>query len=89
MRIALAAASAFVLAPTSAFAVDYLSADQAAKMMFPDADGFESREVTLDAAQMQQLAAQGVQARSAKWPSSRPMSSTRSSPSSPFAPASF
>ena len=68
MRIALAAASAFVLAPTSAFAVDYLSADQAAKLMFPDADRFESREVTLDAAQLQKLSTQGVQARSARWP---------------------
>lgn len=68
MRITLAAASAFVLAPTSVFAVDYLSADQAAKAMFPDADRFESRDVTLDAAQMQKLSTQGVQARSAKWP---------------------
>jgi Na+-translocating ferredoxin:NAD+ oxidoreductase RnfG subunit len=68
MRITLAAATAFALAPTSVFAVDYLSADQAAKAIFPDADRFESRDVTLDAAQMQKLSAQGVQARSAKWP---------------------
>lgn len=67
MRITLAAASAFALAPTSVFAVDYLSADQAAKAMFPDADRFESRDVTMDAAQMQKLSTQGVQARSAKW----------------------
>jgi len=67
MRIVLAA-SALALAPASAFAVDYLSAEQAAKLMFPDADRFESREVTLDAAQMQTLAAQGVPARSARWP---------------------
>ena len=67
MRIVLAA-SALALAPASAFAVDYLSAEQAAKLMFPDADRFESREVTLDAVQMQTLAAQGVPARSVRWP---------------------
>ncbi|WP_372524674.1 FMN-binding protein [Piscinibacter sp.] len=66
MRIALAAAAA-ALAPTSAFAVDYLSAEQAAKLMFPDADRFESRELTLDAVQLQELDAQGVAARSARW----------------------
>ena len=64
------AASAFALAasPSGAFAVDYLSAEQAAKLMFPDADAFEARSVTLDAAQLQQLDAQGVRARSARWP---------------------
>ena len=68
MRVVLAA-SAFALAaaPTSAFAVDYLSADQAAKLLFPDADAFEMRSVTLVAAQLQQLDAQGVRARSANW----------------------
>jgi Na+-translocating ferredoxin:NAD+ oxidoreductase RnfG subunit len=66
MRIVLAV-SAMALAPASAFAVDYLSAEQAAKLMFPDADHFESRDITLDAAQMQKLAAQGVSARSARW----------------------
>lgn len=68
MRITLTAASALVLAPSSVFSVDYLSADQAAKLMFPQADRFESREVMLDAAQMQKLSAQGVHARSARWP---------------------
>lgn len=68
MRIALAAtALTFAAAPTGAFAVDYLSADQAAKLMFPDADAFESRTVALDAAQLQQLEAQGVRGRSASW----------------------
>ena len=66
MRIALAA-SAVALAPASAFAVDYLSAEQAARLMFPDADRFESRDIDLDAAQLQALAAQGVQPRSAHW----------------------
>jgi Na+-translocating ferredoxin:NAD+ oxidoreductase RnfG subunit len=66
MRVVLAA-SAMALAPTSAFAVDYLSAEQAARQMFPDAERFEQRELTLDAAQMQKLDAQGVHARSARW----------------------
>ena len=67
MCLVLAAAAA-ALAPASAFAVDYLSAEQAAKLMFPDADAFEARTVTLDAAQLRQLDAQGVRARSAAWP---------------------
>ena len=53
--------------PTTAFAADYLSAEQAAKLMFPEADAFESRSLTLDAAQLQQLDASGVRARSANW----------------------
>ena len=68
MHLKLAASAlAAAMAPTSAFAVDYLSTDQAAKLMFPDADAFEARSLTLDAAQMQQLDAQGVRARSANW----------------------
>ena len=35
--------------------------------MFPDADGFDTRSVALDAAQLQQLEAQGVRGRSANW----------------------
>ena len=69
MRVVLAASAlAAAAVPTSAFAVDYLSAEQAAKLMFPDADTFEARTVTLDAAQLQQLDAQGVRGRSANWP---------------------
>ena len=69
MRLVLAAAAvATATAPTSAFAVDYLSAAQAAKLMFPDADAFEVRNMTLDAGQLQQLEAQGVRGRSAHWP---------------------
>ena len=67
MRIVLAV-SALAAAPASAFAVDYLTAEQAGKLMFPDADHFTSRELTLDAAQMQKLDAAGVRARSARWP---------------------
>ena len=69
MRVVLAASALAVAAvPTSAFAVDYLNAEQAAQLMFPDADAFETRSVTLDAAQLRQLDAQGVRARSATWP---------------------
>ena len=68
MRVVLmAAAVASAAAPTAAFAVDYLGAEQAAKLMFPDADAFETHNVALDAAQLQQLEAQGVRARSAAW----------------------
>ncbi len=70
MRITLAAsalATTVVLAPTTAFAVDNLSAEQAATAMFPVADRFESKDVALTAAQMQQLSTQGVSARSANW----------------------
>lgn len=69
MRLTLAASALAVMAaaPASAFAVDYLDAEQAAKLIFPDADAFEARDVTLDAAQLQQLDAQGVKARSAHW----------------------
>lgn len=69
MRVTLAATTmAAALAPSSAFAVDYLSAEQAARLMFPDAETFELRTVALDAGQLQQLDAQGVRARSASWP---------------------
>lgn len=70
MRITLASsalAATAAVAPAGAFAIDYLSADQAAKLMFPDADSFEARDLTLDAAQLQKLDAQGVRGRSARW----------------------
>ena len=69
VRSAAAAASVLgsVVASTSAFAVDYLSAGQAARLMFPEADRFEAHEVLLDAAQLQALAAQGVAPRSQRW----------------------
>jgi Na+-translocating ferredoxin:NAD+ oxidoreductase RnfG subunit len=68
MRLTVAGpALALAAAPASAFAVDYLSAEQAARLIFPDAESFEARDVTLDAAQMQALDAQGVKARSAHW----------------------
>jgi hypothetical protein len=70
MRITLAAsalATSAVLAPTAAFAVDYLSAEQAAAAIFPTADRFDTKPLALTATQMQQLSAQGVSARSANW----------------------
>ena len=69
MRLVLATSALAACAlPTRAFAIDYMSAEQAAKLMFPDADAFETRTVQLDAAQLQQLDAQGTPARSASWP---------------------
>jgi Na+-translocating ferredoxin:NAD+ oxidoreductase RnfG subunit len=59
--------AAMAAAPATAFAVDYLSAEQAARQMFPDAERFERREIALDAAAMKQLAEQGIRARSARW----------------------
>jgi len=69
MRVVLAGtlAAAAAAAPASAFAVDYLSFEQAAQLIFPDADRFESRELALDAAQLQALDAEGVRGRSARW----------------------
>jgi Na+-translocating ferredoxin:NAD+ oxidoreductase RnfG subunit len=60
-------AACAALAPSSAFAVDYMSADQAAQSMFPQAERFESRDVVLDAQALQRLDASGVRARSARW----------------------
>ena len=68
MRVLLAPTACIALAPATAFAIDYLSAEQAQRLMFPDADAFEPRALTLDAQQMQQLDAAGVRARSARWP---------------------
>ncbi len=65
MRLVLATVAA--LAPAGAFAVEYLSAEQAARAMFADADRFEARDIDLDAATLQKLADAGVAARSAHW----------------------
>lgn len=43
MRLTLAPAALVALAPASAFAVNYLSPEQAAKLMFPDADRFDTQ----------------------------------------------
>ena len=68
MRLSLVLPLALVAAaPTRAFAVDYLSAEQAARLMFPQADTFEPHPLSLDAAQLQQLESQGVSGRSAHW----------------------
>jgi Na+-translocating ferredoxin:NAD+ oxidoreductase RnfG subunit len=70
MRIVLARSVGALVAaaPAGAFAVDYLSAEQAAQLIYPDADHFEPREIVLDAAQLQALEAQGVRGRSVRWP---------------------
>jgi Na+-translocating ferredoxin:NAD+ oxidoreductase RnfG subunit len=54
--------------PTSAFAVDYLSVEQAQKVLFPQAERFESRALSLTAEQLQAVEARhGVKARTARW----------------------
>jgi Na+-transporting NADH:ubiquinone oxidoreductase subunit NqrC len=51
-----------------AFATEYLSVEQAQKIMFPEASAFRPQEVALDTAQMQQVATlAGVPARSVRW----------------------
>lgn len=61
MRVRLSPAAALVaLAPAGALAVDYMSSEQAQRLIFPQADAFELRELPLDPAQAQQLAAAGV-----------------------------
>ncbi|WP_353234503.1 FMN-binding protein [Diaphorobacter ruginosibacter] len=56
MRVTLLPAAAIVaLAPAGAFAVDYMSAEQAQKRMFPQADAFERLEPVLDADDMRRL----------------------------------
>lgn len=45
MRLTLFPAALVALAPASAFAVHYLSVEQAQKLMFPDAARFELRDV--------------------------------------------
>lgn len=54
--------------PLSAHAVDYMTPQQAQQALFPQADHFDVRDIKLDAAQLQALAARaGVPARSAQW----------------------
>lgn len=61
----LVAASAM---PATAFAVDYMTPQQAQQALFPQADAFTLREVRLDAGQMLALSQRaGVPARSAQW----------------------
>jgi hypothetical protein len=64
---AVIALAALAAVPASAFAVDYLTAEQSARAMFPEADRFEPRALAFDAAQLQTLAGAGVNPRSARW----------------------
>lgn len=54
-------------APGIAYAVDYLSPEQAARLMFPLADAVEALNVAPDASTLQQLQAQGLRTRSPVW----------------------
>ena len=64
---AVGALTLMATAPTRVFAVDYQSAEQAMRSLFPDAERFEKLDVALDAAQMKKLDEAGVRARSARW----------------------
>ncbi|HEY0200504.1 MAG TPA: FMN-binding protein [Burkholderiaceae bacterium] len=48
------------LAPASAFATDYLSAEQAGRLMFPQAERFEPRDIAFDTTQLQALEKDGL-----------------------------
>jgi FMN-binding domain len=67
MRLTLLPAACIALSPASAWAVDYLSAEQAQRLMFPEADSFVPHDIALTAAQLQQLDASGIKGRSAHW----------------------
>ena len=62
------AAALAALAPAGALAVDYMTAEQAQKRMFPEATAFELRDLPLDAALAQQLAAAGVKPQAQRLP---------------------
>jgi hypothetical protein len=56
------------VATAPAFATQYLSPEQAQKLMFPEADAFRSQPLALDSAQMAQVQAlSGLPARSVQW----------------------
>jgi hypothetical protein len=56
------------LACASAFAAQYLSAEQAQKLMFPDATAFRAQDLALTLPQMQQVEKlSGLPARSVNW----------------------
>ena len=71
MRVTLMSTAALigaVTAPHVAWAVDYMSPQQAQQSLFPQADRFAMREVKLSAVQMQSLGERlGLPARSANW----------------------
>jgi hypothetical protein len=71
MRFTAATASAclsvLALAPNSAFAVDYMTAEQAVKQFFPDAERYEVRDWVLDGDDWKKLTAMGVRPRSMRW----------------------
>lgn len=64
--IAVAVTACAATAP--AFATQYLSPEQAQKLMFPEADAFRPQPLTLDTAQMQKVEAlAALPARSVQW----------------------
>jgi hypothetical protein len=68
MRYQLVVSLAAGAACAPAFATQYLTAEQAQKLMFPDAGAFKAQELTLTLPQMQEIEKlSGLNARSAAW----------------------
>ena len=66
MRLTFTAIAA--LCPVAAFATDYLSVEQAQKLVFPEADSFQARDIRLGDAQREALERlSGLPARSLQW----------------------
>lgn len=67
MRVAIVPFVLGVL-PASAWAVDYLTASEAERLLFPQAEQFDTVNLRLDEAQLQEIGKRaGVPARSAQW----------------------
>jgi hypothetical protein len=61
-------ALAVTMAASPAYAAQYLTAEQAQQLMFPDASAFKDASVQLTTAQMREIEAlSGLPARSAHW----------------------
>lgn len=66
MRLTVTALAA--VCPIAAFATDYLSVEQAQKVMFPDATGFQSQQLTFDDERLKALEKlSGLPARATHW----------------------
>ena len=66
--VPVAAIAAAGLGAAPAFAIDYMNAEQARKLLFPAAAKWQDKSVTLDAAQLRSVADRaGMPARSAAW----------------------
>jgi Na+-transporting NADH:ubiquinone oxidoreductase subunit C len=65
---ALVAPAGALIAPAPAFAVDYLTVEQAQRVLFPAADAFEPHEYSLEASLLEQLRSQLGHGLREHWP---------------------